>query len=259
MSAISIWHPSRGLPEVEEPRLAARARVVRSPSRRWVAAAFVLACLVAAGWWVTNSRMFDMRSIGVTGNLHLSDEELLRLTGLSGSTNVLWMSAGEVESRLEGHPWVLSADVSRTLPSGVSISLHERSPVAIITAGRPLLVAGDGTVLGHASPSARLPRIDVAGQHAIGSRIPGSLPQLVVARSLPPDLLREVARVMVRPGETVLLSFRGGSRALFGDTTAARAKAGALRAVLSWADRHGITPVHIDVRVPAAPALLPQA
>jgi cell division protein FtsQ len=258
VSATSVWHPSRGVPDVG-PGVVVRPRAAERRARRWIGAAFGVAVFLAAGWWVTNSRVFDARHISVTGNVHLSSPEVLALTDLSSGTNVLWMSTGQVEGSLERHPWVLSADVSRTLPSGVVISLQERSPVALISAGRPLLVAGDGMILGRAGPSARLPLIEVAGDHAVGSRIQGSAPALVVARAFPPDLRERVHRITVRPGETVLLSLRGGTRVLFGEATEAGAKANALRAVLSWAARNAITPVHIDVRVPAVPALLPNA
>jgi cell division protein FtsQ len=258
LSATSIWHPSRGpFPGTAARPAVGLARAARTGRYRWVGGLVGLACLAAVTWWVTNSRVFDLRALRVSGNTHLSSAEVGRLADLTDGTNVLWTSAGQVERRLERHPWVLSADVSRTLPSTVVISVRERTPVAVIARRRPLLVAGDGKVLGRAGPSARLPRIDVPGSPVIGSRVSASLPQLTVARALPPDLANMVARVSVGAGRSVTLSLRDGTRVVFGQPVEARAKAVALAGVLSWAARNGLTPQYVDVRVPAAPALLP--
>jgi cell division protein FtsQ len=214
---------------------------------------------MAVAWWVTNSRVFDVRTLRVDGNVHLSSEELVRLASLTDGTNVLWMSTGEVERRLERHPWVQSADVSRTLPSVVVISVRERRPIAVIGGHRPLLVAGDGTVLGEADPSARLPLIEAAGDQRVGSRVDASTPQLSVARALSADLRDVVARVARGAGPSITLELRTGVRVLFGEPSGAPAKVEALAGVLKWAARNGMTPDYIDVRVAAAPALMPRS
>jgi cell division protein FtsQ len=218
-----------------------------------------LVLLVTVAWWVTNSRVFDVGTLRVDGNVHLSSEDVVRLASLTGGTNVVWMSTGEVERRLERHPWIQSADVSRTLPSVVAISVRERRPVAVIGGPRPVLVAGDGTVLGEAGPSARLPLIEAPGDHRVGSRVDASMPQLSVARALSADLRDVVARVSLGAGRSVTLELRTGVRVLFGEPSVARAKVDALASVLRWAARNGVIPEYIDVRVPAAPALMPRA
>jgi cell division protein FtsQ len=214
---------------------------------------------MAMGWWVTNSRVFDVRTIRVDGNVHLSSGDVVRLASVTDGTNVLWMSTDEVERRLERHSWVQSADVSRTLPSAVTISVRERRPVAVIGGLRRLLVAGDGTVLGEARPSARLPLIEVPGRHGIGSRVDSSAAPLSVARALSADLREAVGSVSIGPGSSITLELRSGVRVLFGEAVAARSKIEALASVLTWAARNGVVPEYIDVRVPAAPALMPRA
>jgi hypothetical protein len=53
------------------------------------------------------------------------------------------------------------------------------------------------------------------------------------------------------------VTLRDGIKVIYGDATDAAAKGEALVAVLSWADRRGVTPEYVDVRAPAAPALKP--
>jgi cell division protein FtsQ len=214
---------------------------------------------VAVAWWVTNSRAFDVRTLRVDGNAHRSSDQVVRFASLTEDTNVLWMSTGEVEQRLERDPWIQSAEVSRTLPSTVTISVRERWPVAILPGPRRLMVAGDGTVLGEAGPWVRLPLIDPPGRHRMGAPVEPSDVRLSVARALSPDLREMVATVSVGAGSSISLELQSGVRVLFGESSGARAKLEALTSVLAWAARHGVSPQYVDVRIPAAPALMPGA
>ncbi len=260
MSATSIWHPSRGpFSGTTAPPIALRTRAgVRTRARHWLVGAVGLACLAAGAWWVTNSQAFDLRALRVTGNVRLSSGEVAEQAGLTAQTNVLWLSAGEVERRLQRNPWVQSARVSRTLPSTLIVSVTERAPVAVLS-GRPaMLVAGDGTILGVAGRSERLPRIRVPGRPPIGSRL-SPPPELRVAQGLPTGLRSFVVRVFVDRTGAIALDLRDGTRVLFGTASQARAKGRALQGVLSWGARHGVVARYIDVRVPAAPALRPRS
>src|SRR5207302_6854353 len=102
-----------------------------------------------AGWWVTNSPVFQARQIEVSGTTHLSRAEVLRLAHVGSGTNLLWFHADSIERRLEHSPWIARATVARSLPSTLRIQIEERSAVAQVRGdGRFLTVASDGTVLG---------------------------------------------------------------------------------------------------------------
>jgi cell division protein FtsQ len=224
-----------------------------------------VACiLVVAGIsaWVSRSPIFAMRSLTVTGNVHESDRDVALLAGLSGSTNLVWMSPGSVKDRLGRDPWILSATVTRSLPSSITIVLRERTPVAVARAGGgSFLVAADGVVLERVTRSGdpALPSISVSPVRrlSVGQRIPVSTPALVLAAKLPPAVRAQVARVTTGPGG-VELQTRAGVRVLYGDASDVPGKALALQAVLRWAAAHGVDPVYVDVSVPATPALMPR-
>jgi cell division protein FtsQ len=218
-----------------------------------------LALIAVVGWWVTNSPLFDMRTFRVSGNRHLSDADVARLAGLSRSTNVVWLGTGTVADRIERDPWVLRARVSRTLPGAVAVSIQERKPVAVVESkGVWFLVSADGVILGRASKKDRLPAIEVAGAPtAVGSRISGATPQLIVARALPAGVRRRVAHITTTKGGSLNVILRSGVPVFFGDASQAVAKARALSSLLSWANDRAIRADYIDVQAPAAPALFP--
>src|SRR5439155_26779043 len=120
VSETSTWHPSEGegvLVVPAEPVPLPRALIRRRRLIRWMATAATGAVLTASLWWVTNSRIFDLRTLRIEANRHETAARIERVAGLSTGTNLLWLSPRTVARRLERDPWVLRSDVSRTLPS----------------------------------------------------------------------------------------------------------------------------------------------
>jgi cell division protein FtsQ len=255
VSAISTWHPARGVALPADESLVS----VRAGSRvgRWFVMLAGLAIVLGAGWWVTNSPVFDMRNLTIQGNAHLSARQVASLSGLDARTNVMWLSHRSVEDRLEADPWILDATISRHLPSGITVDVVERVPTAVTQGDHPMLVAGDGMVLGPASStvSARLPAI-AAPTHpvALGDRLPDS-PELTAAAVLPPSVRPLVGRITRDGDGALVLLMRDGVTVFYGDSSHAAAKATALRMVLAWATQHSVQFRYVDVRAPAVPAL----
>jgi cell division protein FtsQ len=216
-----------------------------------------LSLVAVATWGVTHSRIFDLRSLRVTGNVRLSSADVAALGGLDSRTNVLWLSSGALERRLEADPWIRDARISRTLPSFLSIAIVERTPAAVL-AGSRVLVSSDGMILGQAGEAFGLPVIGEEVQPKAGSgRLPSELPALRVVRSLPTSLVPSVARIGADGSGRLTLNLRDGTRVVLGDADGAEAKAAALEALLRWIERTGVRAASIDVTVPTAPALLP--
>lgn len=255
MSATSTWHPSRGATGRTAGPLVVPVR--RGRAGRWAVGAIGLCILAAAAVGVTRSRVFELRSLTVTGNAHLTSAQVASIGGVTSNTNVLWLSSGALERRLESNPWIKEARISRTLPSFLSIAIVERIPAAVL-AGPRLLVSSDGVVLERAEATTALPVIeaDVRGAGAL-ARIPSDLPALRIVRALPVDLLARVARVGFDRSDRLTLTLREGTRVILGNGEAGDAKAAALRALLRWIDRNDIRVAYINLTVPTAPAILP--
>jgi len=228
-----------------------------------VLAGALLVLLGACAVWGTHSAAFRLREVTVTGEHHLTAAEVERLAGLSHETNVFWTSPGALVRRLERNSWVASAEISRSFPSTLRITVRERTPVAVLPGRQKQVVAADGVVLEPASRTAvaTLPLI-VAGGRAVGPQSAGVAPETRLALgavgALDPSVRRQVATVSVGAGPVidVVLKLRSGTVVRFGDDALAGEKARVLRAMLAWAGRHDVRAALIDVESPMSPSLL---
>jgi cell division protein FtsQ len=253
VSAISTWDPASGVstPGVDSLVLPGS----RTRLGRWLVLALGVAVVLGAGGWVSNSPVFDLRNMKIDGDAHLTVTQVARLSGLTSHSNVLWMSAGPIEERLEADPWILRATVTRHLPTGITIAVTERVPAAVTAGDHPMLVAGDGTVLGRAPSATELPLIvPPPGHISAGDGLPVST-ELAILAVLPESLRPLVTTVTREAGGSLALMMRDGITVYYGDASNVGAKAEMLRAVLAWAIRSHVHPVYVDVRAPAAPAI----
>lgn len=81
---------------------------------------------------LTTAPAFAIDQIEVQGLSRLDRAELLEAAGLRLGLNVFARAPEEIRGRLLRHPWILSADVQRRLPSRIEITVREREPVALL-------------------------------------------------------------------------------------------------------------------------------
>jgi cell division protein FtsQ len=220
-----------------------------------------LLLVAAAAFAVSRSAIFSLRHLRIDGNHQIVDARVERMAGLTSSTNVIWLSPAAVQRRLLANPWIASAAVTRSLPSGLTITIGERRAVAVATldSAGPVLLAADGTVLGPAVRATRLPTIELPSNLTLtsGSRVPKTTPILRVAAAFPVGLAGRIATVKVGTAG-IELETRDGVRVIYGDSSQTLAKASALDAVLVWIEQHHVIPAYIDVSAPEAPAVMPK-
>ena len=90
----------------------------------------------------------DSSDITVSGNAHISREEVLSVFGADLDRNIFKVPLGERRDDLERLPWVAHATVMRLLPNHLRIGITERTPVAFTRQGTQIgLVDGDGVLL----------------------------------------------------------------------------------------------------------------
>jgi cell division protein FtsQ len=81
---------------------------------------------------LTTAPAFAIDAIDVKGLARVERAELLQAAGLALGVNVFAQRPEEIRARLLRHPWILSAQVERKLPSRIAITVQERAPVALL-------------------------------------------------------------------------------------------------------------------------------
>lgn len=251
--AMSISRSAESLP-----RPAGLGRSASVPRAWRIAAAVATAAALVAGIpLVARSSVFHVRHVAVNGVAHLRTGDVVRRSGITEATNVLWVNEVAVESRLEEEPWIASASVRTSFPSSVEISVTERNPVAVAMgpSGR-LLVAGDGTVLGPALRSDRFPRIVAA---RVSAQFPAGAPLAAPARAVAALAAAGFSRmrtITVAEDGTLEVRLADGTTVLLGRTVELGRKVRALGSLLAWASSRSLGLRSVDVSAPSAPAVV---
>lgn len=237
-------------------RLAELVAAVRG--RRLLAAMIAAAVvIVATSLGVSRSSLLHLRRLEVVGTTSLTRAEVVRLAGLSSSTNVLWFDPGAVERRLESDPWIATATVSRRLPGTIRISMVERAPVAMVRDERGFtLVATDGVALSTVEADPALPEIVVVAGSSV--RWGNAQARAAAARAiaaLEGGRRPAVVRAVVRAG-TLTVVLDGGTRVEFGEPIGIEDKAAAARRILRWAASQRASVARVNVIAPDSPTAM---
>lgn len=188
---------------------------------------------------VSRSSAFDVRRFEVSGADHLHRARVLAVTGITRSTNVLWLDEGAAERRLEDQPWVADADVRVTFPLTIDITVTERSPVAVARGDVVSLMAADGTSLGSGRAPRGLPVIELGAWAPVEGVRPSPVGAARALGVMTPALRAQVARVRVLLDGSLELRLRDGPMVRFGMPEDARRKVGAIERLLWWARTEG--------------------
>jgi cell division protein FtsQ len=177
----------------------------------------LLLCLTAACALFLLARyvvlpVITIRHIVLTSDVSLSEDELLAISGLQGTTYWHSLATETVRQRLEAYPLIRKARVEKIFPDTVRMTVWARQPVALVLAdmgGRslPVLVDDEGVVFKVCSTSAELDLPVVSGlppgDASLGERLPGAyVPLFAQLRSLrekSPSLARLVSEVKIVP------------------------------------------------------------
>ena len=130
-------------------RPAARSRGPRSARRRlarWleltVGVMLVLACSIAVAWgarrYITSSPRFAVRTVLVEGVSRRSAEQVAKAGGVAVGKNIFALDVDLAKESIVADPWIVSAVVTRRLPSTVHIAVVEHEARAVVVIGGEL-------------------------------------------------------------------------------------------------------------------------
>ncbi len=236
------------------------ARIVAERHRarlRAVAVAVAVVVVVTACVVLQRSPLFPLREVEVVGTKRLSADHVADIARVPSGATLLRFPADEVAERVSREPWVKSVSVSRVFPDGMRIRVYERSPAAMVDAGKVFwLVDSDGTII--AQPSVQetgsLVSIrDIPGLDPSPGRKTTSEPLLNALRVLAgisPDLLRQVKVVSAPSVDGTTLYTTGKVEIVMGSASEVLQKDVLTRRILS--DQRGKV-VSIDVRTTDRP------
>jgi hypothetical protein len=214
--------------------------------------------LAFGGWlWLRSSSLVAVEHVGISG-VHgpqaLAIERALATAGRRMTT--LRVNRGALLAAVAPFHLVRGISVSTSFPHGLSIRVVEALPVAtLVVQGARTALAADGSVLGPALVSSRLPTVTASFQPPTGGQVhDASLrASLVVLAATPAPLKRFIVRAFSGP-RGVTVAMRIGLQAYFGDAARPHAKWLALALVL--ADASSAHAWAVDLRVPERPAAL---
>jgi cell division protein FtsQ len=96
---------------------------------------------------------FKARSLKVTGNRRLSDQQVIEQAAIGKQANILALNLPQVRKRLLAHPWIAEAQVARVVPSEIRIRVTEYEPLAIVELDQPYYANREGILFKVLEPS----------------------------------------------------------------------------------------------------------
>jgi cell division protein FtsQ len=95
-----------------------------------------------------NAVGFNITGVALTGNRHMSREEIFATAGVTGHSSLLFLDVADARARLKTNPWIADATVQKLYPDRLQIAITERAAFALWQKdGRIGVIADDGTVL----------------------------------------------------------------------------------------------------------------
>lgn len=101
---------------------------------------------------ITQWDQLNVKTIQITGNRHLTDDQVLELAGITRGQNILAVNLGLARKRLITHGWIADAAVNRKLPDGLGIEIREHVPAALLNIGPGFLMDDRGKVFKKLGP-----------------------------------------------------------------------------------------------------------
>lgn len=174
-------------------------------------------------------------------------EDALRRTALEMTT--LNADGDRLRKAVDAFPTVQGVELDRDLPNGMTVTVLEDRPVAVVeTGGRRVPLAADGRLLRGATPPEDVPTLEIEGTPP-GSRIKDPKGRRLVALvAAAPSALRRRALHASLTDKGLTLEMDRGPELIFGTPEDLQGKWKAVARVLADPTAEGAT--YVDVRVP---------
>lgn len=241
-----------------------RRRVARDRGRRRRSGAlFILgtAAAVVAVYWLLTGPLLAIQGVSISGYERDDRADLARALQDAAEEGTI-LSPPEVQLRAAARsfPWVGSIVVGRDWPRGLDVRVIEAVPVAAAAAppASPVLVTGEGRVLGPVTPGAGVGWLRLAeAPPPPGATLPAAdRAALEFLSAADPDAARRVRALRLDRSGALMGRVAGGPELRLGTPERLAAKATAFGLVLSRLSAEDeAAATYLDLSVPEWPAL----
>ncbi len=204
--------------------------------------------------WLRDSSLVAVQNVRIVGTSGPDAGQIrFALRSAARTMTTLDVRMGALQTAVAPYPVVKGLDVATHFPHGMTISVSEQVPVAVVMAGgRRVPVAGDGTLLHVTQDQSSLPVISLAVLPG-GSRLTGyALGEARLLGAAPYRLLSRLSQVSDSPEHGLTGQLRNGPILYFGQGRQLAAKWAAVTEVLANSGSAGAQ--YIDVTDPSRPA-----
>lgn len=108
---------------------------------------FILVILCVAAYFLMHSSVFTVKKIVLEENEHMTQEQMLQITGYKKGINLFEINAGKNEDKLERDAYIKEAKIGRGLPDTIKVKLILRTQTAVIQSDKGFVLIDDEGVV----------------------------------------------------------------------------------------------------------------
>lgn len=223
---------------------------------------FFVLLVLAAGYILLQSPLFEVRRVHVQGNYLLIEGKIRSVADIGAGVNIFKLDLETVRSRLKMIPMIKEAQVSRSLPATVVITIKERVPLGILPVqGGFIEVDEEGVNLMTASVG--VPGLPViTGVNADDVPPPGQVVHaaglkdaLAVIGGLPGEVVANLSEVHVDGEDRIMLYTIEGIQCKFGQATEIKEKGVIISQLIQELRKIGAKVDYIDLSYAGQPVV----
>lgn len=216
-------------------------------------ALFLLLLLLLICWQIVNSALvFSIQSIEVLGAETISARQVEEMAGVWQGAPLLRLDLGEMERRLLADPRILSADVTRILPTTLRIRIEESVGLAVLPYHVGFVeIDRNGTIVSIVTNFSLVNLPIITGLElsnvVLGDKLTGELFEGARAAmaAIPSDIRPRISELHVMPGGEMVLTVTDGLKVKIGTHQGAPARLALLSAVLYAYEVRGLSAVSV--------------
>ena len=222
--------------------------------RKWWLTGVISAVLIVAGLiaYLVFSPALAVRTVDVQGNQLVPEDQITAALAPLVGTSLTQIGDDDVRALLDGFQPIEDVSVAAAPPSTLSVTVTERTPVAILeSGGKFILIDSEGRQLATVADreSVALPLID-GGTNAVNSAVFSSIADVLAA--LPTDIRERLVHASAGSIDSVELKLTDGKTIFWGSAEENAAKARVIAALLTLREQD--SPVNVyDVSTPERP------